>query len=527
MRPAVIIFTVFILLLCIGSVNAEVQQTGSNNSAEIAATMTDSGSIYQFPILRRKYTMIGIPCLVRNGSPIKLFQDDFEDRRPGHPRWRVSRWDAAKAKYVRYKEKDSPSRGWNRDPEDFAPGLGFWIVQNIAETALLDIDEDQRIGPVAQDIPYSVHINKPEGGNRGLTQLANPFEYPYDWRTTLVTDGKDTLGIDSAAYYNWINGYAYTWDVEREQYDAVNFHPIAGSNFNIGIWSGFWVEQLVQSRDISILFTPRGFDGGKSSGSNASQGWALYLSVATPEGDFSDDLNIIGINPSSEDDYDYLDAMQFYPMTDEHVQLFFPHLDLFPRWPVQAKRFSYDYRSTVFQGPKAWDFTITITGVPNREFILSWPNISDISEDYEFILKNADTGEEIADLRKSDSYTFKSSEKYVDELHYYIIVTYLFEQKDVKTDPSSKKQGLISAFSSPFSEIICVSFLLSGSQEVILRAFDMKGHQVAIIDQGHRSSGLHYANWDASPYRPGIYFLQLEAGDDIYTSKVVVLRKSL
>jgi len=49
MRPAVIIFTVFILLLCIGSVNAEVQQTGSNNSAEIAATMTDSGSIYQFP----------------------------------------------------------------------------------------------------------------------------------------------------------------------------------------------------------------------------------------------------------------------------------------------------------------------------------------------------------------------------------------------------------------------------------------------------------------------------------------------
>ncbi len=525
MRPVLITFTIVVLFALVGFVSGETVETGSTTSEESILIKRDSLSIYEFSIPRRKYTMIGIPCLVRNGDPARLFRDDFDDRRPGHPRWRVSRWDVAKAKYVRYKEKDSPNRGWNRDPANFTPGLGFWVVQNIADSAVLDIDEHLRIGSVAQDKMFSVSINRPEGGNRGLTQLANPYMYPYDWRSTFVSDGIDTLEIDSAAYYNWINGYAYIWDILKEQYVAVNFHPIATSNFKIGVWNGFWVEQLIQDKDISILLPPKGYQGAKQSNATPQNGWALNLSLTTSDGDYGDDLNVIGVNPSSEDDYDYLDAMQFYPMTDTLVQMFFPHLDLFPRWPVQAKRFTYDYRSTDFSSPKAWDFTISILYLPDREFILTWPNINDISEDYEFILKNADTGEEIVNLREIDRYTFRSSEKYIDERHFYIIVTYLLEQKESETKSTVERYGLVSAFSSPFSEIIYVSYLLSASQEVILRVFDLGGREVALLDRGHYASGLHHVAWDASRHTSGIYILRLEAGDDIYTRKMVVFHQ--
>ena len=339
--------TVFYIVLSCAGLNFAAQ-SDKEITQEALSEVVKSGLIsdYEYSILRKKYTMIGIPFMVHNGDPAKLFQDDFEDRRPGHPRWRVSRWDSEKAKYVRYKEKDSPNRGWNRDPVNFSPGLGFWIVQNVAEVCTLKVHPDQVISMVSQKKPFSVAISKPEGGNRGLTQLANPYNYPYDWRRTLITDGKDTISIDSAAFKNWINGYAYTWDIKKEQYIAVNFHHLVKSNFNIGPWCGFWVEQLLQNRDIRVIFVPASYIGFEQRVRESEDGWAFNFTVESLVGDFGDSLNVVGIDKSAEDDYDYMDAMQFYPMTERHVQLFFPHLDLFPRWPVQAKRFTYDYRST-------------------------------------------------------------------------------------------------------------------------------------------------------------------------------------
>ena len=221
-----------------------------------------------------------------------------------------------------------------------------------------------------------------------------------------------------------------------------------------------------------------------------------------------------------------MDAMQFYPMTEQHVQLFFPHLDLFPRWPVQAKRFTYDYRSNEFAGEKAWDFTIAITNLPEQEFTLTWSGLDEIAEDYGFVLKNADRGDEIADLRKKSSYSFKSGNSHYEELHFCLIASYLMEHSEFDEQRRTNQYGLVAAFPSPFSEIIYISYLLSASQETILKVFNLKGNEVTLIRKGNDTPGLHHANWDARDVDPGIYFLRLESDYGIFTRKVVILGRT-
>ena len=82
---------------------------------------------------------------------------------------------------------------------------------------------------------------------------------------------------------------------------------------------------------------------------------------------------------------------------------------------------------------------------------------------------------------------------------------------------------MVSASPSPFSEIIYISYLLSASQETILRVFNLKGDEVALIRRGEDTPGLHHANWDARQAGPGVYILRLESEDGIYTRKFVVL----
>jgi endoglucanase len=107
-----------------------------------------------------------------------------------------------------------------------------------------------------------------------------------------------------------------------------------------------------------------------------------------------------------------------------------------------------------------------------------------------------------------------------------LIVSYLIKH-DVSAEQSEADQhGFISAFPSPFSEIIYISYLLSASEKAILRVFDLEGREVALIRQGDESAGLHHANWDTRNFRPGIYFLRLDTAEDTFTRKVVILDRA-
>jgi hypothetical protein len=151
--------------------------------------VSSSGSayIYMFRnhtyIATDTYTLMGIPVMVTDGDAAALFQDDFGGNPPGDNIWRVSRWRIYDQQYIRYGEPEAS--GFDEgDPPDFAPGYSFWCI-TATENCMLEIDDGQIEDLVPENQRFALWLEpRVNDSHRGCNQLANPFYYDYDWRTT-------------------------------------------------------------------------------------------------------------------------------------------------------------------------------------------------------------------------------------------------------------------------------------------------------------------------------------------------------
>ena len=86
-----------------------------------------------------------------------------------------------------------------------------------------------------------------------------------------------------------------------------------------------------------------------------------------------------------------------------------------------------------------------------------------------------------------------------------------------------------SASPNPFSDGMHASFALGEMMAVELVVFDLQGRLVARLKDGVLAAGEYTASWDGKDVRgrrlaSGIYFLRLEADNQVLTRKVVLLR---
>ena len=471
----------------------------------------------QLTIIQANYHMIGIPVIVPNGDASTLFQDDFANRTPGFPYWRLARWDVAAQNYLRYEEIESGEVDLG-NPPDFSPGLGFWVAQSVFENCQLDIANEQVTDEVSYTERYRVPISRPNGINRGFTQLANPFHYPYDWRKTVLDDGAQQLTIAEAAGAGWVSGYAYIWDAANELYMPVNYQGV-DEPYSLESWQGFWFEQLDDNRDIDVLFTPDGYSAPQAPRRRepeevTDEGWMLGLSVSDASGQFIDPDNRIAVDGAATDGYDHLDAMEFTPMSSEFVHLYFYH----PDWQIRAKKYTYDYRSLDFSASKAWDFTVSIYGLPDREFVLKWEMFDLIDDDFSFLLTDLDNRRDISDMRNQTEYRFRSGSGSQDERHFRVLVG----KPGSYTPPDYF--DLLTAFPNPFNERLNIVVNLPAEGETELALFDAQGRLVKEINQGYSSFGFHHYNFNAQWLASGLYLLKFKTSEQDILKKVVLVR---
>ncbi|MCF7809520.1 T9SS type A sorting domain-containing protein [bacterium] len=495
--------------LAAGAMSEDPGGIGNAGSAYIYKHRTDKS------IPRSKYALIGIPGTVDDGDANGLFQDDFGGAAPGHPRWRVSRWNDPDQWYERYNE------GEHQNIADFAPGLGFWVVQAVVDNCVLDIEADHLTDFVAEDARFEVPLS-PGRSPRSYTQVANPFSYAYDLANTYFSiNGGAAITVGEATGGGYINGNAATWDADNEQYNYIAWDEI------IDPWTGFWVIQTDHTVDIDILFTPDGFVAEAPPRPEDDQGqarddyddWALELPVKSVDEEYRDVYNKAGIKASAVECYDAYDAFEFTPMNDEYVHLYFPHQD----WDFQPASYSYDYRSPDFDGAKVWEFTVKVVNLPNREFVLRWDNIGDIHYHYFFRLEDAD-GNRICDMRETEEFTFRSGDANNQELNYRLVVEYHPEGVEGETAGVPLEFGIVSAYPNPFNSEISIGFNLISDGKTSLRVFDLQGREVAVIGQSELSAGAHQLMWDASGFGSGVYIVRLEAEGEVSARKVVLLR---
>jgi len=76
----------------------------------------------------------------------------------------------------------------------------------------------------------------------------------------------------------------------------------------------------------------------------------------------------------------------------------------------------------------------------------------------------------------------------------------------------------------PFNPVAQISFALSSDGFVELSAFNLNGQEVDRIFVGFQSKGMHNYTWDASDLPTGIYYVQLRQGQNVQTTKAILMK---
>jgi len=468
---------------------------------------------------RLQFALMGIPNTVTTGVPTALFGDNFANAAVGSPRWRVSRWNDAEQSYIRYEEADRPVVGNDDNPPAFAPGIGYWVIQDVVSNCVLDVTVAQNNGIVNQGAKHSVAL-EPGRSPKSLSQVANPYHYPYDLSTTYFNIsgvGAEVLWSAAGAY---LNQNAYTWN--GTQYVTIPWNQF------IKPWVGFWVIQTDHTKTISILFTPRnGFAGAPPQPKDRpplkladNESWTLDLPIVSTDGLYQDEYNRIGIGENNTDLYDPYDAFELAPLGSQFVQLYFPHDD----WEIQPADYTFDLRSVDFgeSNTKSWDLIAQAWQLPNTEFAIRWPNIDQIPEKYSLALVNPESGNILADLRQSDRYTFRVGDQDVETVSFRVVATLNENIVSGETLPSGFR--LESVYPNPFNSSVKISYSLAIDNHVRISIHDLSGREVECLYDQSQQSGGYSLTWAAQDFPSGMYLCRIQAGDDVRTNKLTLMK---
>jgi hypothetical protein len=79
-------------------------------------------------------------------------------------------------------------------------------------------------------------------------------------------------------------------------------------------------------------------------------------------------------------------------------------------------------------------------------------------------------------------------------------------------------------YPNPFNPTTKIDFALPEASQVSLTVYNMIGQQVATLEDGFLSAGQHSVSFDASHLSSGIYLYRLQAGDQVMTRTLTLVK---
>jgi photosystem II stability/assembly factor-like uncharacterized protein len=79
-------------------------------------------------------------------------------------------------------------------------------------------------------------------------------------------------------------------------------------------------------------------------------------------------------------------------------------------------------------------------------------------------------------------------------------------------------------YPNPFNPSTVINFELNSTGEVLLQVFDLLGREVATLVNSRVTAGSHSVNFDASRLSSGVYVYRLQAGNQVMSRKMVLLK---
>ncbi len=79
-------------------------------------------------------------------------------------------------------------------------------------------------------------------------------------------------------------------------------------------------------------------------------------------------------------------------------------------------------------------------------------------------------------------------------------------------------------YPNPFNATTTLRFSVGTTDLWSLRVFDITGRLVETLNDEHINPGEHEINWHAENVSSGLYFVQLQSGNNVQTQKLILLK---
>ena len=83
---------------------------------------------------------------------------------------------------------------------------------------------------------------------------------------------------------------------------------------------------------------------------------------------------------------------------------------------------------------------------------------------------------------------------------------------------------IIGNYPNPFNPTTVIGYQLPQAEMVRLAVYDILGREVALLVDSHVSAGTHQVNFDGSGLSSGIYLYRLQAGNQVLTGKMMLMK---
>lgn len=179
--------------------------------------------------------------------------------------------------------------------------------------------------------------------------------------------------------------------------------------------------------------------------------------------------------------------------------------------------------------------------------MLSWPVLENIPNDWTLTLHDFLTGTSV-DMKNVDSYTFTlegeetaqkinptttvllpqppTAEKILKKATNPRFTLKVTKGKTSSTEPNSTPEhfALEQNYPNPFNPTTSIQYSVAKSGPVLLTIYNVMGQQVVTLVNGAKSPGTYRISWDATYMASGIYYYRLQAGSEVLTRQMTLIK---
>ena len=94
----------------------------------------------------------------------------------------------------------------------------------------------------------------------------------------------------------------------------------------------------------------------------------------------------------------------------------------------------------------------------------------------------------------------------------------------IEKDLFPVKFGINRVYPNPFNPITSIEYGLLESLQIMIKAYNIHGKEIAVLYNGYRDKGYHKVIWNASSFSSGLYFIRIETGKYVDTRKVLLIK---